>query len=118
MGLTPLDVATKEKIITLHLTGLGRNEICRQLQKEGLSVSSGSISNIIKRYKLEHEPPLQSQYQQTSSKSKMVDNSDGSSIPKLAIPNPRVEALSHPSAEAEVNIESANTTTKNVVKED
>lgn len=120
MGLTPLDVTTKEKIITLHLAGLGRNEICRQFQKEGLSVSSGSISNVIKRYKLEHEPPLQSQYQQTSSKSKMVDNSDGSSIPELAIPNPesRIEALSHPSAEAEVNIESADTSTKNVFKED
>lgn len=120
MALTPLDVTTKEKIITLHLSGLGRNEICRQFQKEGLSVSSGSISNVIKRYKLEHEPPLQSQYQQTSSKSKMVDNSDDSSIPELAIPNSefRVEALSHPSAEAEVNIESADIITDNVVKED
>lgn len=51
MGLTPLDVTTKEKIITLHLAGLGRNEICRQFQKEGLSVSSGSISNVINKYK-------------------------------------------------------------------
>ena len=64
------------------------------------------------------KPPLQSQYQQTSSKSKMVDNSEPP--PELAIPNPesRIEALSHPSAEAEVNIESADIITDNVVKED
>jgi hypothetical protein len=44
----------RQKIITAHLAGLGRNLIARQLNEQGLKVSRQSVSNIINRYKKEH----------------------------------------------------------------
>jgi len=41
----------KEKVISVYLTGLGRNEIVRELQKVGMKVSQGSVSNLINKYK-------------------------------------------------------------------
>ena len=45
----------KDKVISAHLSGLGRNEIVRTLQKEVLNVSAGSVSNFISDYKRKHQ---------------------------------------------------------------
>jgi hypothetical protein len=53
MVFTPVAPEIKEKVISAYLSGLGRNQIDRELRKEGVAVSHGSISNIITRYKRE-----------------------------------------------------------------
>lgn len=55
MNFTPVDPAVKEKIITLHLAGQGRNAIDRELKTQGIKVSHGSISNVINRHKQQHK---------------------------------------------------------------
>lgn len=59
MVFAPVDASIREKIITLHLAGQGRNSIDRELRAQGVRVSHGSISNIINRYKREHEQSSQ-----------------------------------------------------------
>jgi hypothetical protein len=56
---TPVDPAIKERIVSAFLAGQGRNQIDRELRKEGIQVSHGSISNVIIKYKKEHEQLLQ-----------------------------------------------------------
>jgi hypothetical protein len=69
MVFTPVAPEIKEKVISAYLSGLGRNQIDRELRKEGVAVSHGSISNIIARYKRE-------QSLQTSSINPTVDESN------------------------------------------
>ena len=57
---TPIDPAIKEKVIAAHLAGQGRNQIARQLNKQGLKISNQSVSNIINRDKRQHDQLLQS----------------------------------------------------------
>jgi len=35
----------KDKVISAHLTGHGRNEFVRELSKQGIKVSAGSVSS-------------------------------------------------------------------------
>src|ERR1700739_2272446 len=57
MVFAPVDPAIKEKIISAHLAGHGRNQIDRELSEQGIKVSHGSISNFINAYKRKHEQP-------------------------------------------------------------
>ena len=50
--LTPVDTSIKEKVIAAHLAGSGRNRIQRDLLREEIKVSQGSVSKIINAYKL------------------------------------------------------------------
>src|SRR5215831_1599422 len=60
MVFAPVDPAIREKIIALYSTGKkGRNQIDRELRKQGVKVSHGSISNFINAHK--REQSLQSQ---------------------------------------------------------
>jgi hypothetical protein len=56
---TPVDQNIKDKIISAHLDGLGRNQITRALHEEGIKVSHGSVSNIIIKYKRQNEQSVQ-----------------------------------------------------------
>jgi hypothetical protein len=51
MVFPPVDSLIQEKIITAHLAGKGRNQIWRNLNEQGLRVSSASVTNIINRHK-------------------------------------------------------------------
>ena len=57
MVFAPVEAAIKEKIISAHLAGHGRNQIDRELREQGIKVSHGSISNFINAYKRKHEQP-------------------------------------------------------------
>ena len=61
MVFAPVDPAIKEKIISAHLAGKGRNKIDRELREQGIKVSHGSISNFINAYKRKHEQLSQPQ---------------------------------------------------------
>lgn len=60
MVFTPVDPVIKEKVLAKYLAGYGRNQIDRELRKEGAKISHGSISNIISAHKKKHEQSLQS----------------------------------------------------------
>jgi hypothetical protein len=64
----------KEKILSAHLNGLGRNEIVRTLQKEGVNVSAGSVSNFISDYKRQHPETPQSKSSTADSTIKASDD--------------------------------------------
>jgi len=57
MVFAPVDSSIREKIVAAYLAGKGRNQIDRELRKQGVKVSHGSISNFINTYKREHEQP-------------------------------------------------------------
>src|SRR5215469_15489037 len=61
MVFAPVSEEIREKVIGYHLAGHGRNRIDRLLSEQGVKVSHGSISNIIARYRREHEQPPQPQ---------------------------------------------------------
>jgi hypothetical protein len=58
--LAPIDPAIKEKIITAFLTGHGVNRITRDLHQQGVKVSHGSVSNIVRKFKHEKSQQRQS----------------------------------------------------------
>jgi hypothetical protein len=61
MIFASVDPAIKEKIISAHLAGKGRNQIDRELREQGIKVRHSSISNFINVYKRKHEQPSQPQ---------------------------------------------------------
>src|SRR5215469_8475200 len=79
---TPVDPAIKEKVISAYLTGKGRNRITRELHEQGVRVSHGSISNIIRAYKRKHEQPSQPQVSPESS-----DASTGVDMNSMSTPS-------------------------------
>lgn len=104
MNFTPIHPAVKEKIITLHLAGQGRNAIDRQLKIEGARVSHGSISNIINRYKCEYEQSLQPNssisigvgLKETSHPSLKPQNVNGVGLVVQAPTNPNFTSIHRP----------------------
>ena len=58
MVFAPVDPAIKEKVLAAYLAGKGRNQITRELNKQGIKVSHGSISNIINAYKRNSQPQI------------------------------------------------------------
>src|SRR5215471_7991002 len=82
---TPVDPAIKEKVISAYLTGKGRNQITRELHEQGVRISHGSISNIIRAYKRKHEQPSQSQVSPESS-----DASTGVDMNNMSSPSSTV----------------------------
>jgi hypothetical protein len=76
MVFTPVDPVIKEKVLAKYLAGYGRNQIDRELRKEGAKISHGSISNIISAYKKGQS--LQSDV--TISMGININNTDGSSL--------------------------------------
>lgn len=78
MVFTPVDPVIKEKVLAKYLAGYGRNQIDRELRKEGVKISHGSISNIISAYKKKHEQSLRSDA--TISMGININNTDGSSL--------------------------------------
>jgi hypothetical protein len=76
--LEPVKPEIRDKVILLHLSGLGRNQIDRELRQQGVKVSHGSISNIITR----HLREKQSQKSITDNGSLItMDNQDKTSPP-------------------------------------
>jgi hypothetical protein len=59
MVFTPVAPEIREKVISYFLAGHGRNKIDRLLSEQNVKVSHGSISNIISKYKREHEQSSQ-----------------------------------------------------------
>ena|SRR5215467_552464 len=47
------------QIISMYLTGQGRNQITRTLNEQGMKISSGSVTNIINRHKCQHQETSQ-----------------------------------------------------------
>ena len=54
-----IDSEIQQKVISAYLTGQGRNRITRDLNAEGLKVSSASVTNIINRHKSKHSETSQ-----------------------------------------------------------
>lgn len=59
MTFPSIDPKIVEKIIALDKAGHGRNQIDRELKEQGVKVSRGSITNVIKRYKARMQQPIQ-----------------------------------------------------------
>jgi hypothetical protein len=89
MVFAPVDPAIKEKIITAYLSGFGINRIVRDLHKNGIKVSHGSVCNIVRKYK--QSQPLQlketSQPQQEESKDFESKTTSINKTPPLIVNN-------------------------------
>ena len=59
MTFPSIDPKIVEKIIALDKAGHGRNQIDRELKEQGIKVSRGSITNVIKRYKARTQQSIQ-----------------------------------------------------------
>lgn len=63
-----IDSSTRDKVIELHKQGKTRDAIAYDLNASGIKISTGSCSNIIKKY----EQSLQSKPQQSSNQDKVT----------------------------------------------
>jgi hypothetical protein len=94
MVFTPIDSSIKEKIISLHLSGSGRNQIDRLLREQGVKVSHGTISNVINAYR---------QRVKNEQSSQLVNRLQPSQNSTMQAVNPEAD-LNSSSAEPIINI--------------
>jgi len=92
MVFEPVKPEVRAKVISAYLASHGRNKIDRLLHEQGEKVSHWSISNIIARYKREHQPTPQPQ-----------------SIQQIAATSPNPPSVTTPSGHANTQGQSHNT---------
>jgi hypothetical protein len=73
MVFAPVSEEIREKVISYHLAGHGRNAIDRTMNEQGKTVSHSSISNIIARYRREQSSQAP-QVDPSISKTIQIDN--------------------------------------------
>jgi hypothetical protein len=82
-----IDPTVKSQIIKMHLNGKGRNEIARDLKKQGVDVSSGTVSGVLKQYREQPESSNKSDVKVTTFPDKEFKKNKDISIEKHAIVN-------------------------------
>jgi hypothetical protein len=83
-----IDPSVKSQIIKMHLEQKkGRNEIYRLLKEEGVDVSSGTVSGVLKQYRGQSESDRVTTFQKETLAAKEFKNNKGISIENHLITN-------------------------------